>query len=216
MLPVVSSLTQLGFCPFHFADIFGLNHPTPTMAAFLYPPFYAYPPYFTLQPVEETRAKQVQAWKALIFDFCVHHNIHTVSADDHADGTVDVLPDPSSPLFVNAAIHRALKREAKVVFLDALVAEGHGEWLEADKHRCRVFFKTLAEYVSDVRRWVDENALHGSVYTLYEMAEATEIPDEWKRLDRDVLHRIFVACQSSGVASVFGGENGEDVGVKFL
>ncbi|KAB1200110.1 Vacuolar protein sorting-associated protein 25 [Morella rubra] len=37
---------------------------------FKLPQFFNYPPYFTLQPVRDTRDKQVQLWKDLILDYC--------------------------------------------------------------------------------------------------------------------------------------------------
>ena len=40
------------------------------MGAFQTPAFYEYPPYFTLQPVAATRAKQSASWRKLILEYC--------------------------------------------------------------------------------------------------------------------------------------------------
>ena len=187
------------------------------MAEFDYPPFYAYPPYFTLQPVLATREKQLASWKELVLKFCQHHGVCELSADDHADGTVDVLADADKPLFYNRGINRGLQREAKVAVIDALAADGHAEWLGAEKRRARVLFKRLDEYAGDVKRWVDDNALSGTVYTLYEIAESPDVPSDLRRLDRSVLARVFEHASSRGVCAVFSLDGGAgDVGVKLL
>ena len=40
------------------------------LSSFEMPAFYSYPPYFTLQPVAATRAKQSASWRKLILEYC--------------------------------------------------------------------------------------------------------------------------------------------------
>ena len=56
------------------------------------------PPFFTLQPHAETRAKQLSAWRSLVLDYCQHGGI----------AAVDVADLARSPLFRNDAIGRRL------------------------------------------------------------------------------------------------------------
>jgi len=49
-----------------------------TSGSFTYPPFYSFPPHFTLQPVRETRDKQSALWGALILDYCRHHKVGSI------------------------------------------------------------------------------------------------------------------------------------------
>uniref|UniRef100_A0A8R7PU49 Vacuolar protein sorting-associated protein 25 n=1 Tax=Triticum urartu TaxID=4572 RepID=A0A8R7PU49_TRIUA len=79
---------------------------------FKLPHFFNYPPYFTLQPVRETREKQVQLWKELILDYCRSQKMYIISLEE------------DFPLFSNPKIERSLSYEAKEVFLAALVSEG--------------------------------------------------------------------------------------------
>jgi hypothetical protein len=44
-----------------------------------------------LQPVRDTREKQIQLWKELILSFCKHHGVYVVDIDDF-------------PLFTNKSI----------------------------------------------------------------------------------------------------------------
>nr|GEZ74208.1 vacuolar protein sorting-associated protein 25 [Tanacetum cinerariifolium] len=57
-----------------------------------FPHFYNYPPYFTLQPVRETREKQIQLWKELILDYCRTQKIFVIGLEQ------------DFPLFSNPAI----------------------------------------------------------------------------------------------------------------
>ncbi|KAM1404909.1 hypothetical protein ACFX2I_013351 [Malus domestica] len=55
---------------------------------FKLPQFFNYPPYFTLQPVRETRKKQIQLWNNLILDYCKTHSIF-----DWANIVLDFVKD---------------------------------------------------------------------------------------------------------------------------
>ena len=65
--------------------------------AFEWPWQYRFPPFFTIQPNEETRAKQVVAWGELICNYCRHHNMEVLVIAEAAS---------SLPLFNNAEIKR--------------------------------------------------------------------------------------------------------------
>ncbi|KAL0304912.1 UNVERIFIED_CONTAM: Vacuolar protein sorting-associated protein 25 [Sesamum angustifolium] len=82
-----------------------------TLGEFKLPHFFNYPPYFTLQPVRETREKQIQLWKELILDYCRTQKIFVVGLDE------------DFPLFSNPVIERSLSHEAREAFLSALVLE---------------------------------------------------------------------------------------------
>lgn len=62
------------------------------LGEFKLPNFLNYPPYFTLQPVRETREKQIQLWKELIIDFCRTQKVFVIGLEE------------DFPLFSNPAI----------------------------------------------------------------------------------------------------------------
>ncbi|XP_050263450.1 mitogen-activated protein kinase 20-like isoform X2 [Quercus robur] len=49
---------------------------------FKLPHFFNYPPYFILQPVRDTREKQVQCWKDLILDYCRTQKIFVIGLEE--------------------------------------------------------------------------------------------------------------------------------------
>eukprot|EP01138_Halocafeteria_seosinensis_P003467 gb/GECG01003543.1/.p1 GENE.gb/GECG01003543.1/~~gb/GECG01003543.1/.p1 ORF type:complete len:117 (+),score=12.69 gb/GECG01003543.1/:1-351(+) len=64
--------------------------------SFDYPPMYDFPPFFTIQPSDETRMKQLEQWRKFILHW-VQHNAAKEAM------LVDVH---SFPLFKNDRIHR--------------------------------------------------------------------------------------------------------------
>ena len=49
---------------------------------FVYPEFWNYPPYFTLQPVAETQEKQKALWRGLILNYCQSTRTFRIRVDD--------------------------------------------------------------------------------------------------------------------------------------
>ncbi|KAL0741081.1 hypothetical protein Bca4012_082594 [Brassica carinata] len=69
-----------------------------------------------LQPVRDTREKQIQLWKELIL----------IGVED-------------SPLFSNSAIDRTLSHEAReTLIMSAIVGEGLAEWLDKGHRKCLI------------------------------------------------------------------------------
>ncbi len=67
-------------------------------ATFEWPEFYSFPPFFTLQPVEETRKKQLDMWVSLVVDWCRAVKLTEIHASE-AD---------KMEVFANKAIGRKL------------------------------------------------------------------------------------------------------------
>lgn len=76
---------------------------------------YNFPPFFTLQPNPDTRAKQVQAWKTLILDYCKRSKLYLI----------DVRETANIPLFNNSNINRKLDQEVVGSILAELQKTGH-------------------------------------------------------------------------------------------
>ena len=71
---------------------------------------YDFPPFFTLQPVEKTRAQQISAWAKVILAFCQAQNISSI--------------DVNSSLFKNERISRSLSSSDISSIFESLVAAG--------------------------------------------------------------------------------------------
>eukprot|EP00898_Chlorokybus_atmophyticus_P005930 jgi/Chlat1/6338/Chrsp44S05905 len=178
---------------------------------FTFPFFYHYPPYFTLQPVRETRDKQRALWKELILRYCRHARLFVLDIED------DEAATNAAPLFANNSIDRKLSNEARQEFLDALVAEGRAEWLDKSRRKCLVLWRTVDEWANIIYTWVRDSALADSVVTLDEMISGDDtIGTELHGMDRAMLVRALRFLQDRGKARMFKGATADDEGVKFF
>ena len=123
---------------------------------FSYPSFWSYPPYFTLQPISETREKQVSSWTDLILQYCRAKKKFMISIDQEDKSQEDYF-EP----FRNEAVDRELPVPARAVMLQRLVDEGRGQWLDGDKRICIIWWRNLDDWAEDVQRWVK---VHYSFY----------------------------------------------------
>lgn len=102
--------------------------------------FFQFPPFFTLQPVPETRQKQLELWRSWL----ISQKVTTCGTADR-DG----------PIFKNAAINRGLSDEGITTVLDFMVSSGHGFWMDSDnKSLCFLTTKTISQMADDLMLWV--------------------------------------------------------------
>ncbi|PPR97006.1 hypothetical protein GOBAR_AA23666 [Gossypium barbadense] len=127
---------------------------------FKLPHFFNYPPYFTLQPVRETREKQIQLWKELILDYCRIQKIFVIRLEEEF------------PLFSNSVVERTLSHEAREAFLSALVAEGRAEWLDKGRRNCLILWHRIQEWADIIVNFVKDNGFEDRTgkYTYLYMA----------------------------------------------
>ncbi|PKA57801.1 Vacuolar protein sorting-associated protein 25 [Apostasia shenzhenica] len=171
---------------------------------FRLPHFFNYPPYFTLQPVRETREKQVQLWKELILVYCRSQKIFSVGLEE------------DFPLFSNPAIERCLSHESKVVFLSALVSEGRAEWMDKSHKKCLVLWLSIQDWADYIINFVKENGLEDGVMTVEDIRSGIETRGtELAGIDRGVLMRALKLLEQKGKAAIFKGSSTDDEGVKF-
>eukprot|EP00252_Welwitschia_mirabilis_P023276 TRINITY_DN654_c0_g1_i1.p1 TRINITY_DN654_c0_g1~~TRINITY_DN654_c0_g1_i1.p1 ORF type:complete len:182 (+),score=29.20 TRINITY_DN654_c0_g1_i1:281-826(+) len=174
------------------------------MGEFRLPDFFNYPPYFTLQPVRDTRQKQVQLWKELIVNYCKHHKTYIINLEEEF------------PLFSNPAINRKLSHEAKEAFLSALVNEGKAEWLDKGHKRCLILWRRIEDWAAYILHFVHENGLENGVMTLEELQTGVESRGtDLAGIDRTVLVKALRLLEQRGKAVIFKGSATDDEGVKF-
>lgn len=173
-------------------------------SSFKFPEFYNFPPFFTLQPVLDTRNKQLSLWRDLILSYCEHNRIYTFALEE----------TPNCPLFHNDSINRSLKTDETRQVFEFLCSEGRAEWLNNQKSRILVFWRTPAEWADSIYAWAESNGLLNSVCTLYELQQAED--QEWYQIDMDMLNRALRHLQSLKKCKIFTGNNPQATGVKFL
>ncbi|KAF3788547.1 Vacuolar sorting-associated protein 25 [Nymphaea thermarum] len=171
---------------------------------FKLPPFFSYPPYFTLQPVRDTRQKQVQLWKELITDYCKHQKIFVIGLEEEF------------PLFSNPIIERSLTYEAKEVFLSALVSEGRAEWMDKSHRKCLILWHRIQEWADIILQFVRDYGFGDTVLTVEEIRSGIESRGtELAGIDRTILMRALKLLEQKGKATIFKGTSADDEGVKF-
>lgn len=172
------------------------------MGDFTFPYFYNYPPYFTLQPVKDTREKQIQLWKELILKYCKHRKCFLVDLEE------------DFPLFENASIQRKLTFEAREQFLGALIADGRAEWLDKNHRKCLILWRRIQDWADLLVDFVRENGIE--LMTLEEIISGDETHGtELAGIDRGVLIRAIKILEQRGRAAMFKGSSTDDDGVKF-
>ncbi len=172
-------------------------------SSFTFPWQYQFPPFFTLQPHAETRAKQVAAWSSLVLDYCRHRGM----------SAVDVQEIARSELFHNAELRRRLDEKSVRVVLDDLAAHGHLEWLDKAKSRAHVFYRSPQQWADTIYAYVKENGLVNTVCTMYELTESEEVEAQpFHNLDQEVLVKALKALELQKKAEIFGNNEG----VKFF
>ncbi|KAF5735019.1 hypothetical protein HS088_TW15G00518 [Tripterygium wilfordii] len=171
---------------------------------FKLPQFFNYPPYFTLQPVRDTRDKQVKLWKELILEYCRTEKIFVIGLEE------------DFPLFSNPVIERSLGHEAKEAFLSFLVSEGRAEWLDKGHRRCLILWHRIEDWADIIIHFVKDNGLEDSVMTVEEMRSGIESRGtELHGMDRTILMRALKLLEHKGKLAIFKGTSTDDEGVKF-
>ncbi|XP_064955812.1 vacuolar protein sorting-associated protein 25-like [Musa acuminata AAA Group] len=171
---------------------------------FKLPHFFNYPPYFTLQPVRETREKQKQLWKELILDYCRSQKIFVISLEE------------DFPLFSNPVVERSLSHEARQVFLAALINEGRAEWIDKSHKKCLILWLRIQDWADYILNFVKENGFEDSVMTIEDIRFGVETRGtELAGIDRGVLLRALKLLEQKGKAAIFKGTSADDEGVKF-
>lgn len=170
-----------------------------------------------MQPVLSTLQKQTKLWTDLILDYCQHNKLYKLDLDH-----VEKLPlfkndSIKSILFINY-FHKkigSLNRDAIMVFLDAIVKQGRGEWI--DKNSLYVYWKTPNEWADIILKWASEMGHANSVLTVYELLEGdTGEKTEFYGLDGGLFRKAIGILQKRGKAELFQGTTFEEDGVKFL
>ncbi|KAK3669513.1 hypothetical protein LTR78_010614 [Recurvomyces mirabilis] len=185
---------------------------TTTNNSFPFPTYTTFPPFYTLQPNLQTRARQLELWSTLITTYSAHHHLFRL--------TLSTLP---ADLFSNPAIHRSLKPSDIRLVLDHLSKHESGprvEWLAPSSKgetssTCLVYWKSLSEWADLIYGWVDETGQKGAVLTIYELREGEGVGGrEWVGMDEVFLRKVLGVLVKRGKAQVFGLE--ESAGVKFF
>lgn len=175
---------------------------------FAFPPFYDLPPFFTSQPVHNTRQTQMHMWGELILSFTRFFKIYEL---DIAEATA------TSPLFRNDTINRSLDAEAAKKYVEFLIDGGNAEWMDNTKTRAFIYWRKPSEWASIVHTWALDRGKIGEVLTLYDLQEGEDSEGrDFFRLPTPIFLKALDWLQKQKKAIVFNSENSEAIGVKFF
>lgn len=82
-----------------------------------YPPLYAFPPFFTLQPNATTLATQLAQWSNLVLAWCRHHRAFVIDVEATSGADIDSL-------WQNKSIDRRLDVQSRRKVLESMVNDG--------------------------------------------------------------------------------------------
>ncbi|XP_046858954.1 vacuolar protein-sorting-associated protein 25-like [Xenia sp. Carnegie-2017] len=177
---------------------------------FEWPWHYKFPPFFTIQPNSDTRARQLDLWCSLVLSYFKHKKSYII----------DVNEAQTSPLFSNKDINRKLSAEGINLVLETLQKKGNFEWESKKGDRGYVMWRKPEEWGSLIYEWVKDNAMTGSVCTLFELQHGDDTKkEEFHGIDMWMLKRALKSLEVKNKAKIFEGPTpGDDngLGVKFF
>ncbi|XP_057723975.1 vacuolar protein sorting-associated protein 25-like isoform X2 [Arachis stenosperma] len=115
-----------------------------------------------LQPLRDTRKKQVQLWKDLILDYCRTQKVFVIGLEEEFS------------LFSNPVIGRSLTYEAREAFLSTLVADGRAEWMDKGHRKCLILWHRIHEWAETLVQFARDNGLEDGIVTMEEIRFGTE------------------------------------------
>jgi len=172
---------------------------------FQFPPIYSLPPFFTLQPIVDTKKKQIELWCNLVLDYIRHYKLSELFIQE----------SQLSPLFYNKEKNRRLDMETIKIIFDALVTKGNAEWQTLEKQSIYVYWKSPSEWSEIIYKYVVKTAKTNVVLTLYELRESDDVENqEFYELDLPIFNKALDILVSQNKAVVF--KHDENVGIKFF
>jgi len=174
---------------------------------FTYPEFYEFPPFFTIQPVQATKQKQLSIWIEFVASYIKHHQLSAIK----------VIEDSKSPLFFNKKINRQLSVEGIREVLDEMVRGGFGKWDDEKKNICLLSHRKIDEWSNILYTWASENGLMDTISTIYELSDGDSTQGApFHGLQQQVIKLALQELEKHGKVTLVPGDNLSETGVKFL
>jgi ESCRT-II complex subunit VPS25 len=177
---------------------------------------YDFPPFFTMQPNEKTRFKQVDTWCDLVLDYCKQNRIFEL----------DVVEAQNTELFSNKKIDRKLNIEFICLVIDELRKLHKAEWIDnvsdakqkqqKPPRKCLVLWHTIDEWSKLIYDYVCKSTLQNTVCTFYELVESDDVRnEEFFKINLVLFKKALGLLQIQHKAEVFIIDDGSE-GVKFF
>lgn len=166
---------------------------------------YSFPPFFTIQPHAETKARQLQAWRTLVLNYYKANKL----------SLLDIREAHQSSLFNNSTIDRKLPQEGILLVLDDLQKTGNAEPLDKSRNRWLIYWHTLEEWAALIYNWAQASGSLNNVCTFFELVAGDDTSDQdFYGLDQEVLLRALQVLESQKKAEIITFDDNQ--GVKFF
>lgn len=174
---------------------------------------YNFPPFFTIQPNDETRKRQMNAWCDIIVDHCAKNRIFVLNVGDC------LKQQP----FRNDSINRCLPEDGLIQILKEMETRDRIEWIHSDskgkysvgsESSCLVYWLKVEEWASMLMRWVQSNGLNNTICTFYEIVDDERSSPDFAGLDERILLKCVKYLEHNGDAVLM--KMDDSYGVKFL
>lgn len=178
---------------------------------------YNFPPFFTIQPNEDTKKKQLEVWCDLVLAYCKQKKMFKL----------DLIHAQNTELFTNKTLDRKCSIELITLIIDQLVKQKRAEWIVQSGEspskmktfrKCYILWHTLDEWAKLIYDYVNRNGLQNSVCTFYELSESDEVrKEEFFRIDQEVLKKsILILQQAKKAEIIYLDDANSEPGVKFF
>ena len=182
---------------------------------------YNFPPFFTLQPNEDTKNKQIDAWCDLILKYGREKRIFQL----------DLVEALNTELFNNKQIDRKCSVELINEVFEQLIKNNRAEWIlpnnlssknlknipQSTNRKCFIYWHTLDEWAKLIYDYVNRNGLQNTVCTFYELTESSDCKkEEFFNLDQLVLKKALNILNGQKKAEIIYLDESTDEGVKFF
>ncbi|EDQ90799.1 uncharacterized protein MONBRDRAFT_15611 [Monosiga brevicollis MX1] len=170
---------------------------------------YSFPPFFTLQPNEETRRRQLATWADWVLAYTKRANINRLVVADA----------PQMELFSNRAIARSLNADGIRSVLDYLEQRGNLEWIDGGTS-CLLIWQSPARWAQLLYDWAVRTGNTDTVCTFYELREGESTESEpFHGIDAEMLRKAVAALQREHKAELIqmnDAPNDLEDGIKFF
>lgn len=152
----------------------------------------------------KVRDQQLNTWADLLLKYQKHKNEALLNVNDE-----------NSPLFYNETINRRLPVDGRLLVLQQLEKSGHASAVDKQKTQWEIYWFTLDEWANLIYGWASDNAMIGTVCTLYELGNGEDsVNQDFHQLENSVLLKALKRLEVSGKCEVISFDDQE--GVKFF
>ncbi|KAI9096975.1 ESCRT-II complex subunit-domain-containing protein [Phlyctochytrium arcticum] len=185
---------------------------------YTFPSIHDFPPFFTIQPTQSTRQKQIQLWCEIILGYCAATgHVHLDLGEVQTARGSDKSNVPLARVFLNPRIQRNLSQEGIRTVVEELAKQGHAEWESPAKNRCLILWRKPEEWANIIYKWAFESGSTNSICTVYELLHGDgTVTESFHGLDERTMVKALEALAKSAKAQLFTGQSLSEMGVKFF